>query len=152
MAAEFGLEINGKVDIKKAINYVYARQEAIRKHENAQWLKEKGIDVALGKAKFTGKNELEVNGEKYKGKKIVIATGSKPKKLKITGLSLVKYYDNESIFHINELPVRFLVVGGGPIGIEIGQAFSRLGSKVTVVHHGSTILEHDQEAVTEILL
>lgn len=152
LAAEFGMEINGKVDIKKAIGYVYASQEVIRKHENAQWLREKGIDVALGKARFTGKNEVEVNGEKYSGKKIVIATGSKPKKLKVAGTDLVKYYDNESIFHINELPEKFLFVGGGPIGIEMAQAFSRLGSKVTVVHQSSKILEHDDEAVTEILL
>lgn len=151
-AANFGLQINGSIDIKKATDYVYGKQEVVRVHENAAWLTEQGIAVALGEAYFTGKNEIEVAGKKYRGKKIVIATGSRPKKLKQPGIEKVKYYDNESIFNINELPKRLLVVGGGPIGIEIAQAMSRLGSHVTVVHQEESILEHDDKAVTEILL
>lgn len=152
MASDFGLEAKGKVDIKKAIGYVYGRQEIIREHENAQWLKEQGIDVALGEARFTGKNEIEVNDKKYTGKKIVIATGSQPLKINVPGIEKVKYYDNENIFHTNELPERLLVIGGGPISIEISQALKRLGSKVTVAQHGNRILDHDDKAVTEILL
>jgi len=152
IASHFGLEISGKVDIKKAIDYVYEKQEIIREHENAQWLQEQGIDVALGRATFTGKNEIQVNDKKYTGKKIVIATGSKPQKLKVPGVEKVKYYDNESIFHINDLPEMLLVVGGGPIGIEIAQAMNRLGSKVTIVQQANKILEHDNDEVTEILL
>jgi pyruvate/2-oxoglutarate dehydrogenase complex dihydrolipoamide dehydrogenase (E3) component len=152
VAAYFGLEVTGKVDIKKAIDYVYERQEIIRVHENAQWLKDQGIDVALGEAQFTNKNEIEVNGKKFTGKKIVIATGSRPRKLSVAGVEKVKYYDNESIFYISELPERLLVIGGGPIGIEIAQALNRLGSKVTVVQYADKILEHDVPAVTEILL
>ncbi|MFN2439768.1 MAG: FAD-dependent oxidoreductase, partial [Chitinophagaceae bacterium] len=88
---------------------------------------------------------------RYTGKKIVIATGSKPRKLKVPGFEKVTYYDNESIFHLDNLPQSLLVIGGGPIGIEIGQALNRLGAKVTVVHRGEMILEHDDKAVTEIL-
>ncbi|MEO8712103.1 MAG: NAD(P)/FAD-dependent oxidoreductase [Parafilimonas sp.] len=151
-AAGFGLGVIGKVDIKKAINYVYERQETIRKHENAAWLQQQEIDVALGEVHFKNKNEIEVNGKKYSGKKIVIATGSKPKKLKVPGVENVKYYDNESIFHISELPEKLLVIGGGPIGIEIAQTMNRLGSKVKVIHHGNRILKHDDETVADILL
>ncbi len=150
-AQNFGLKVEGKVDIKRVIKYVYDRQEIIREHENASWLKEQGVDVALGDAHFTGKNEIEIDGKKYRGKKIVIATGSKPRKLKVPGVELVKYYDNESIFHIDILPEKLLVIGGGPISIEIAQTMSRLGSKVMVVHKGSMILEHDDKAVTNIL-
>ncbi len=150
-AENFGLKLNGQADIKKVINYVYERQEIIREHENASWLKGQGIDVALGEANFTGKNEVEVNGKKYSGKKIVIATGSRPKKLKLPGVELVKYYDNESIFHIEIFPEKLLVIGGGPIGVEIAQTMSRLGSKVIVVHKREMILEHDDVAVTKIL-
>ena len=128
LAGEFGLQINGEADIEKAIGYVYARQQVIREHENAKWLQEQGVDVALGEAKFSGKNEILVNGEKFTARKIVLATGSKPRKLKIPGVELVEYFDNENIFHIDHLPKRLLVVGGGPIGIEIAQAMSRLGS------------------------
>ncbi len=151
-AANFGVTLTGAIDIKKVISYVYERQELIREHENAGWLKEQGIDVALGAAHFTDKNEIEVAGEKFTGKKIVIATGSSPRKLQAPGVEKVLYYDNENIFHLNELPGRLLVVGGGPIGIEIAQTMSRLGSKVTVLHKGDSILEHDDKAITDILL
>ncbi len=147
----FGLNVNGDVDIKKVIKYVYDRQENIRAHENASWLREQGVEVTLGEAYFTGKDEIEVDGKKYRGKKIVIATGSKPKKLNLPGIEQVTYYDNESIFHIDELPEKLLVIGGGPIGIEMAQTMSRLGSKVIIVHKGDMILEHDDKAVTTIL-
>ncbi|MCG2462673.1 NAD(P)/FAD-dependent oxidoreductase [Flavobacteriaceae bacterium F89] len=152
IAANFGLSVSGKVDIKKAVNYVYDRQEIIREHENAGWLQEQGVDVALGNAIFIGKSEIEVNEIKYTGKKIVIATGSRPKKLKVPGVEKVTYYDNESIFHINDLPEKLLVIGAGPIGIEIAQAMNRLGSKVTVIQHGNRILAHDDETLADILL
>lgn len=152
LADEFGLQISGQVDIEKAIGYVYGKQQVIRKHENAQWLQGQGADVALGEAKFTGKNEIAVNGEKFTAKKIVLATGSKPRKLKIPGVELVEYFDNENIFHIDQLPKRLLVVGGGPIGIEIAQALGRLGSQITIVEHGSSILAYDDETMADILL
>ena len=150
-AKHFGLQVTGKVDIKKAIEYVYNRQNIIREHENANHFRKEGLDVVLGEAKFTGANEIEVEGRHYTGKKIVIATGSKPRKLKVPGVEKVTYFDNESIFHLDNLPERMLVIGGGPIGIEIGQTLNRLGSKVTVVQRGEMILEHDDKAVTEIL-
>ncbi len=152
IASNFGLKVTGKLDIKKAMNYVYERQEIIRVHENAQWLRDQGVDVALGIAIFSARNEIEVNNKKYTGKKIVIATGSKPKKLKVPGVEHVKYYDNESIFHIDDLPEKLLVVGAGPISMEIAQAMSRLGSKVTVLQRGNRILEHDDASITDILL
>ncbi len=153
LAKQFGLEVTGKVDINKATaSYVYSKQEVIRKHENAKWLKEQGIDIVLGEAVFSGKNEVSANGNTYHGKKIVIATGSSPEKLTIPGVDMISYYDNESIFHLQELPERLLVFGGGPIGIEMAQAFNRLGSRVTVVHKGGMILNHDDQSVAEILI
>ena len=151
-ASNFGLNINGSIDIKKAINYIHQKQEIIRAHENAGWLNKQGIDIVLGEAFFTGSDEIDVNGEKYKGDKIVIATGSAPKKLLLPGIEQVIYYDNESIFKLEKLPERLLVVGGGPQGIEIAQTLNRLGSKVTVVHKGDQILKKDDKIVTDILL
>lgn len=147
----FGLSLNGKLDIKKAIHYVFERQEEIREHENAAWIRAQGIDLALGIARFAGKNSIEVEGETYFAKKIVIATGSTPRKIKTPGIEKVKYYDNESIFKMEELPERLLVIGGGPIGIEIAQAMQRLGSKVTLVHKGKMILNHEEPLVSTVL-
>ncbi|GAC1387381.1 MAG: FAD-dependent oxidoreductase [Ginsengibacter sp.] len=151
-ATGFGLTLGGAVDIKKAVEYIYGKQEVIRKHENASWLKEQGVVVALGIAHFTGKNQIEVNGERYTGKKIVIATGSRPRKLTVPGIDQVIYYDNKNIFTLEELPQKLLVIGGGPIGIEMAQALSRLGSKVTVIQHADRILDHDDPYVTAVLM
>ncbi len=150
-AIHFGMEVSGTIDIKKATDYVYGKQSIIREHENADYFRKEGLDVALGEAVFTGRNEIEVEGSRYTAKKIVIATGSRPRKLKVPGAEKVRYYDNQSIFHLDDLPKRLLVVGGGPIGIELGQAMSRLGSKVVVVHRGNALLEHDDKAVTTVL-
>jgi len=151
-AEQFGMQVSGKINIKKVIGYIKSKQSLIREHENAAWLRYKGISVALGNASFTGKNEIAVDGKKYSGEKIVIAIGSIPRKIDIDGVELVSYFDNERIFHLDILPENILCIGGGPIGIEIAQALSRLGSKVTVVHKGATILEHDDPTVTTILL
>ncbi|MBU0695079.1 MAG: NAD(P)/FAD-dependent oxidoreductase [Bacteroidetes bacterium] len=151
-STQLGLKINGEIDIQKVTSYIHDRQEIIRKHENAKWLAQQGIEVVLGLAKFHSKNSIAVNDKIYTGKYIVIATGSKPAKLKVKGAELVKTINNESIFHINQLPKRLLVVGAGPIGIELGQALSRLGSEVTFIQRGNRILPHDDAEVSEILL
>ncbi|PZX57029.1 pyruvate/2-oxoglutarate dehydrogenase complex dihydrolipoamide dehydrogenase (E3) component [Algoriphagus ratkowskyi] len=148
----FGIKLVGEVDIQKAMAYVYAQQEVIRKHENAAWLSDQGITVVLGEASFSGKNEVTVDGKIFSAKKIILATGSKPRKLQIDGVEKVNYFDNENIFHIKKLPKKLLVVGAGPIGIEIAQAMCRLGSKVTVVQKGHGILAHDDQSLTSILL
>lgn len=149
---KFGLDISGKIDLQKVMGYVMERQNIIREHENAAYFEKQGLNVALGEAKFTGKNEIEVNGSRYSAKRIVIATGSRPVKLDVPGVEHVKYYDNTSIFDLKYLPQRLLVIGAGPIGIEIGQAFNRLGSKVTILNKEKSILQKDDHAVTEILL
>ncbi len=152
LAARFGLQVDGKIDLKKATDYVYERQEVIRAHENAKWLQEQGVETALGYAHFTAANEIEIEEKRYEAKKIVIATGSKPRKLTIAGVDHVeKYFDNENIFEQEVLPKRLLVIGGGPIGIEIAQAMSRLGSEITVIQKAKNLLPHDDVAVSGIL-
>lgn len=83
----------------------------------------------------------------YKGKKIVIASGSRPVKSKVPGVELVNYYNNESIFHVDDLPRKLLVIGGEPIGIEIGQAFKRLGTEVTIIHRKERILKNNNPKI-----
>lgn len=150
-AAAFGVQVSGAADLKKVNEYVYSRQEVIREHENSAWLRQQGVHVALGAAHFTGPNEVTVDGTAYRGKKIVLATGSTPRKLQIPGVENVRYYDNESIFEADTLPRHLLVIGGGPIGMEIAQAMNRLGSTVTVVQAQDRILPHDDKTITDVL-
>lgn len=150
-AAQFGYTVTGKPDIAKAMEYVLSRQNIIRKHENAEYLRGEGLDVVLGLASFHASNSVIVDDTIYTGKKIVIATGSRPTSLEVPGVEKVKQYNNESIFETRDLPQRILVVGGGPIGIEIGQALHRLGSSITIVHRGANILPHDDHEIASIL-
>lgn len=150
-ATKYGLEIKTPLQLSKVLNYVKERQAIIRAHENADWLKEKGITIVLGEAHFINKDEVVVNGKNYTAKKIVIATGSRPKKLKIPGIEKIKYFDNENVFEATTLPKKLLVIGGGPIGLEIAQALLHLGSEVTVMDAGKNLLANDDDWLTENL-
>lgn len=155
-ASEFGLRISGIADIKKVMDYITSKKEIIREHENAEYFRKKGMDVVLGEAKFLNNDSVIVNNDTYSGKKIIIATGSRPRKLNIPGIENLgygtSYLDNEIIFNINKLPDKLVVIGGGPIGIELGQAFSRLGSKVTVINRRKNCLGKECSETSDILI
>lgn len=150
-AEAFGVTTNGEVDMRKVIEYVHGKREHIREHENADYFRKQGLTVALGTAKFTGKNTVSVDGVEYQGKKIVLATGSRPRKLDIPGIEGAKVFTNETIFDIDYLPKKLIVVGGGPIGIELGQAFKHLGSEVCIVDRGDQVLPREDRDIAEVL-
>lgn len=151
-AGQFGLKTQGQVDLDKVADYVHARQEKIRGHENIELFRSQGIDVEVGVAHFVSKSEIQVGDEVFKAKKIAIATGSKPVRLKVPGIDQVKYFDNESIFNLRDLPARLLVVGAGPISLELGQAFHRLGSEVVVIEVLDRIMMNEDPAMSNILM
>ncbi|MAF35532.1 mercuric reductase [archaeon] len=146
---EFGLSIKGEVNLKRIERYIHSKKEVIRKHENATHFRKMGMDVILGHAKFVSKDEITVNEEVYQGKKIVIATGSSPRKLEIPGIENVRYHTNETIFQETNLPKQMITIGGGPIGIELGQAYQRLGAQVTVVHRGKQCLPKEDSDISK---
>jgi len=150
-ARAFGLEVSGSVDVQKVMQYVYDKQSVIRKHENAEFLRGEGMDVELGWASFHSNNEVTVNGKVFQGRRIVLATGSRPSSLHVPGVEHVTQYNNESVFDLKHLPKKMLVVGGGPIGIEIGQALHRLGVDVIVVHQGNQILPQEPPDIAQLL-
>ncbi len=150
-ANRFGLTVNGKADITEVLGYVKEKQEVIRVHENADHFRKIGMDVALGEARFAGPDSVTVGNETYRSKKIILATGSRPRKLNVPGIEKVKYETNETIFDLDKLPDHLVVIGGGPIGIELGQAFRHLGSKVTVVEMDSKFLPKESPEIAEVL-
>jgi len=153
--SQFGITQQGEVDIEKVMAYVTERKEIIREHENAAHFRNLGIDVVLGTATFASANEVEVDNTKYTGKKIVIATGSRPRTLTIPGASeafaLGILHTNETIFDLKVLPKKLVVIGAGPIGVELGQALSHLGSEVTLVSNDSHILPREDTSVVNVL-
>ena len=148
---KYGLNVEGAVSLKKVWESVREAQEKIRNHENAAYFKSQGLDIVLGPARFVGKTKIEVNGQVYDGSRITIATGSRPRKLNVPGIEQVEYHDNESIWSMEHLPAEMLFIGAGPINMELGQAFARLGTKVTMVEMDSRILAKESEEIAQIL-
>lgn len=151
-ASQFGPQITGAVDIHKVKEYIHQKQERIRTYENPGYLREQGVEVVLGTASFVSNDELQVNNEIYKGRNIIIATGSSPGTVEIKGAENIPVFTHESVFDINFLPEKFVFLGAGPVSIEMAQAFSRLGSAVSVVVRGERILEKEDPEISEILL
>jgi pyruvate/2-oxoglutarate dehydrogenase complex dihydrolipoamide dehydrogenase (E3) component len=150
---EFGLSVGGDIDWKKVRAYIKEKQDIIRAHENADWFRGKGMTVVLGKAEFSSRNSITVNGKEYIAKKIVIVTGSRPRTLTVAGIKQVsRVLNNENVFDMADLPKRLLVIGGGPIGVEIAQALSFLGSDVTISDRGTTILGKEDPEITRVLM
>ena len=147
----FGPKITGKVNLKKVTGHIYDIKENIREHENANHFTAQGIDVVLGTAKFASKNSVIINGKEYFAKKIVLATGARPKKLNIPGINKVDYLTNESIFNQTKLPSDLLIIGAGPIGMELGQSFQRLGSNVTIIDTGDQFLPKEDKEIAKVL-
>lgn len=150
-AEKFGLKMSGEASMDLVKAYIQNIQTTIKKHENSEWLRAQGVDVLLGTAFFHSSSSINVNDEIISGKKIVLATGSSPKKLTVRGIEMAAYYDNQTIFNIDIVPRRLLIVGSGPIGIEIAQTMCRLGTEVTVVSRSEQILPNEDKELTEIL-
>jgi pyruvate/2-oxoglutarate dehydrogenase complex dihydrolipoamide dehydrogenase (E3) component len=110
-----------------------------------------GIDVYLGHARFTGPNAITVDGRELRFAKAVIATGSRPVAPDIEGLKEGEFLTNETVFALTELPKKLVVLGGGPMGCELAQAFRRLGSDVDLVHSRSNLLPKDEPEAGEVL-
>ncbi len=109
----------------------------------ARYRDELGVDVFLGEARFTGRDSVEVDGKTLRFKKAVIASGARAIALPIEGLEEVGFLTNETVFNLTERPVRLGVIGAGPIGCELAQAFRRLGSEVTVLHADTHVLPRE---------
>lgn len=151
-AGKFGLDVSGKVDMRKVRDYIESKQDIIREHENADYFRGLGMTVVLGDAHFVSENEVQVADVRFTAKKIIIATGSRPRMIDIPGIENAPFYTNETIFNIEKLPKRLLIIGAGPIGLELGQAFNYLGSKVIILQQSVGILPKEDKEISDVLL
>ena len=110
-----------------------------------------GVDVFLGHGEFVGPDRLRVNGHELHFRRAVIATGARAALLPVPGLEGPNVYTNETIFSLTELPPRVIVIGAGPIGVELSQTFARFGSEVTVVHADPHPLPRDDRDAAAIV-
>jgi pyruvate/2-oxoglutarate dehydrogenase complex dihydrolipoamide dehydrogenase (E3) component len=119
--------------------------------ETAAVLVGEGIAVVEGRARFTGPRRLQVGARAFSAERVVVATGSAPARPDIAGLDTVPFLTNETVFGLRERPARLVVIGGGPIGSELGQAFGRLGSDVVVVEGGPRLLAREEPEASAVL-
>ncbi|MEM9487489.1 MAG: FAD-containing oxidoreductase [Myxococcota bacterium] len=155
-AADFGVRVRGvddgdladrvEVDFAAVMERLRSLRAGIAPHDSARrFSQDLGIDVFFGRAHFTGKNTVEVAGQTLTFARACIATGGSPGVPPIDGLKDVPFHTNHTLFNLTELPPRLGVIGSGAIGIEMAQAFQRLGAQVTVFARSSRILSKEDE-------
>ncbi|WP_242602068.1 dihydrolipoyl dehydrogenase family protein [Legionella yabuuchiae] len=150
-ASYFGVEAK-KLDINfsKVMAHVHAVIDKISEHDSVERFESLGVTVIKEKAEFQDTQTLKAGDFLIEAKYFVVATGSSPFVPPIDGLDSVPYKTNETIFDLKSQPSHLIVIGGGPIGCELGQAFAMLGSEVTILE-AETILPHDDASCVEIV-
>jgi pyruvate/2-oxoglutarate dehydrogenase complex dihydrolipoamide dehydrogenase (E3) component len=151
--SQFGIRVpeGMEADFPAVMERMRRLRARISDHDSAKRFKELGVDVFLGEGRFSGPDTVEVAGKTLKFKKAVIATGTRPVHPAIDGIAEVGFLTNETVFSLTERPRRLAVIGGGPIGCELAQAFRRLGCEVTLFHNASHILNREDSDAAEIL-
>ncbi len=152
--SRFGLSLNGGGQVcgKKVMAHVRQVVQNVYDGHRPEHLKAKGIDVIFGTPQFLNNEQLNVEGRTLSARRFVIATGSRPLVPPIEGMNQVPYLTNETLFSLEELPDSMIVLGGGPIGIEIAAALNRLGVQVTVVEMMQRILVRDEPELVDLLV
>lgn len=152
-AGQFGVPApqDMQADFPSVMERMRKLRARISEHDSAKRFKELGVDVFLGEGRFSGPNTVEVTGKVLRFKKAVLATGTRPVHPTIEGLADAGFLTNETVFSLTERPKRLAVIGGGPIGCELAQAFRRLGCEVTLFHNASHILNREDGDAAEIL-
>ena len=151
-AGEYGLNaVEPEVDLGRVSDHVQSVIDQIQPHDDPQRFRDYGAEVLFGHASFIDPHTIEVNGQKIHGRRFVIATGSSPFIPPIAGLEEVPYLTNENVFSLRELPARLIVLGGGAIGVEMAQAYARLGSQVTIVERLPHILPQEDTEISDML-
>lgn len=135
----------------KSLKGTRSKVDEVLSHESPELLmsKYKTLTVIMGEARFVDKRCISVNNKEYKGKRIVIATGSEPRSIKIDGLNDKYILTNKSVFDLNEIPEKLLIVGGGIIACELGEAFANLGSKVSLIVRGDRLLSKNEPEISD---
>ncbi|GMR05611.1 MAG: FAD-dependent oxidoreductase [Gammaproteobacteria bacterium] len=149
---EFGLNaVLPEVDLGRVSDHVHSVIDQIQPHDDPERFRDYGAEVIFGHATFTGPHTVEVNGQTIQGRRFVIASGSSPSIPPIPGLDEVPYLTNENIFSLRQLPARLIVIGGGAIGVEMAQAYARLGSQVTIIERMPHLLPREDPEIGDIL-
>jgi pyruvate/2-oxoglutarate dehydrogenase complex dihydrolipoamide dehydrogenase (E3) component len=136
-------------DIAKRIQSVIG---IIQKHDSEERFCKLGVKVKIGNAEFTDEHSIRIDGKTYSANKWVIATGSSPAIPPIEGIDQTPHITNKEIFSLDSLPKSMVVIGAGPIAIEMAQSFCRLGTQVHVVQRSGQILSKEDKDLADIVM
>lgn len=150
-AASLGIDANVKVDFARVHDHIRGVIAAIAPNDSVERFTGLGVRVIKGAARFKGADTVAVNDIEIKARRFVIATGSSPSAPPIPGLDAVRYLTNETVFDLKECPEHLLIIGAGPIGLELAQAFRRLGAQVTVLEAATPFAKEDPECTAVVL-
>ncbi len=148
---EFGIpNFDPAVEFRAVHDHVHGVIGAIAPHDSVERFEALGVKVITAAARFVSRSEVEAGPYRIEARRFVIATGSSAAVPPIPGLGDVPYLTNETIFELQTRPDHLIVVGGGPIGLEMAQAFRRLGSRVSLVEMGTILARDEPEAVAVV--
>ena len=151
-AKDFGFKsASVDFDFADVMNRVHHVIEKIEPHDSVERYTGLGVEVIQGEAMIRTPYEVEVNGKILTTKNVVIATGARPAVPNLPGLDEVGYLTSDTVWKLKEQPKRFVVLGGGPIGCELAQAFQRLGSDVTLVQRADRIMLREDDEIAEMV-
>lgn len=152
-AEQFGAR--SPADIEKDFEFSMERMRRLRarisQNDSAARFRDMGVDVFFGQAEFSAPDAVEVDGVTLRFSKCVIATGARPATPDIAGIAEAGFLTNETVFNLTKRPPRLLVIGGGPLGCELAQAFGRLGSEVTIVQREPQFLPQEEREAAQLL-
>jgi pyruvate/2-oxoglutarate dehydrogenase complex dihydrolipoamide dehydrogenase (E3) component len=151
-AADYGIDVDGgRADFARVMERIQAIIRRIEPHDSPERFRSLGVDVVEGRARFTSPEEVEVGGRRVRAKRWILATGSRTAVPPIPGLAEAGYLTHETVWALRALPESLVVLGAGPIGIELAQAFARLGSRVAVVGAVAGVLEREDPEIAAVL-
>ncbi len=152
-AEEFGFD---KATLGFNFASVMERIQAIIKkiepHDSVERYTDLGVECFQGRASITSPFEVTINNNVLTTKNIIVATGAKPMIPELKGLESISYLTSDTVWDLRHLPKRFVVLGAGPIGCELAQGFSRLGSKVTLIQRGDQIMAKEDPDAAQLIL
>ncbi len=150
---KFGYRLPGEpqIDFAAVMTRVHEMRAEASAHDSVALMATAGADFYLGEARFVGPDTVEVDGQRLKFKKAVLATGSGPAVPDLPGLAAASYLTNETLFELTELPRRLVCLGGGTINCELAQAFCRLGSQVELVGSADRLLPSEVPEASELI-
>ena len=151
-AEEFGLEaVPVKPVFDKVLKRVKKVVETIEPHDSVERFTGLGVECVMGEAEIIDKHTVQVGDRSITTKNIIIASGARPFVPPIEGLDQISYLTSDNIWELQKQPKRLVVLGGGPIGCELSQAFSKLGSQVTMVEMMGQLMGREDQDVAQVI-